>query len=225
MAKIISFMNRKGGVGKSTLCGLIASSLQFRKKIKLLLIDADEQLTLYEERLEEDQNVKSYDIIPFSWEPLDKKDSPIERFCKLIQENEKKYDVILIDTPGKLEGQGTPSVIAVSDIVIVPIVASRKAIKSTLSFLRAIPPIAEKKRAQGFNLKLFGVVNLNDGTLEYNELYQLEGIHGLQLFKNDVSYLTRYKRFPSTVRDFITPKKQKDEYNIFYKEFLHKCEI
>lgn len=224
-AKIISFMNRKGGVGKSTLCGLVAASLHLRKKCKLLLIDADEQLSIYEERLDELEEGagSSYDIIPFKWEKQDKKDNPVQRFCNLIAEKENSYDVILIDTQGRLEGEAVPSIITVSDIIIVPIVASKKAIKSTVAFLESIPPIAEKKRQEGYDLKLFGVVNLNNGSLEYNEVYQLEGLCGLQLFKNDISDLVRYKRTASTLNDLVTPKKQKDEYNVFFKEFTYKC--
>jgi chromosome partitioning protein len=221
MAKIVSFMNRKGGVGKSTLCTLLAGSLHARKKIKLLVIDADEQLSIYDERQQE-QGIKSYDIVPFRWES---EKNPIQRFAKLIEEKETQYDLILIDTQGKIEGLGVPSVIMVSDVVIVPLIASKKDLRSTIAFLEKIPPIAEQKRAQGFDFKLFGVVNRNDGTLEYDELYQLDGFKGMQLFKNDISDLVRYKRFPSTVRDMVPAKKQKDEYNIFYKEFLHRCEI
>jgi chromosome partitioning protein len=226
MAKIISFMNRKGGVGKSTLCTLLAGSLHARKKIRVLVVDADEQLSIYEERRDEQtEGVNAYDISPFKWEPQDKKDNPVERFCKLIAEKEDLYDVILIDTQGRLEGQGVPSVVMVSDVVIVPLIASKKDLRSTITFLDVIPPIAAKRRAQGFGFKLFGVVNKNDGTLEYNELYEFDGFKGLQLFKNDLSDLVRYKRFPSTIKDIVPAKRQKDEYNIFYKEFLHKCEI
>jgi chromosome partitioning protein len=223
-AKIISFMNRKGGVGKSTLCSLIAISLFMRKKYKVLLIDADEQLSIYKQRLEEaSEGAVSYDILPFRWERQDKKDNPIERFCSLIEEKEGLYDVILIDTQGRLEGEGVPSVITVSDVLIVPLIASKKDIDSTIAFLEKVPPIVERKKQQGYDLKLLGVVNKNDGSLEYNELYQFQGLYGMDLFKNDISYLVRYKRVISTISDFIPAKKQKDEYNVFFKEFTYKC--
>jgi cellulose biosynthesis protein BcsQ len=221
MAKIVSFMNRKGGVGKSTLCGLLATSIYRRKKYKILVIDADEQLSVYKKRLKEDG--ESYEIVPFKWEQTDKKDNPVERFSKLISEVEEKFDVILIDTQGKLEGLGTPSVIMVSDVIIVPLVGSEIDLESTVSFLDTIPPLAAKKKAQGYDLKLFGVINKNDGSLEYKELFEFDGYCGLKLFKNDISSLVRYKRFPSTVKDLVPAKKQTDEYNIFYKEFLFKC--
>ncbi|EEU7968189.1 ParA family protein, partial [Klebsiella pneumoniae] len=43
MAKVISFANQKGGVGKSTLCIQQAFYLALQKKKKVLVLDMDGQ--------------------------------------------------------------------------------------------------------------------------------------------------------------------------------------
>lgn len=48
--KIILFANQKGGVGKTTLCGLFANYLAVNQRVPLLVIDADPQQTFYGRR-------------------------------------------------------------------------------------------------------------------------------------------------------------------------------
>ena len=43
--RIVLFANQKGGVGKTTLCGLFANYLSVDRKVPLLVIDADPQQT------------------------------------------------------------------------------------------------------------------------------------------------------------------------------------
>ena len=43
--RIVLFANQKGGVGKTTLCGLFANYLSVEKEVPLLVIDADPQQT------------------------------------------------------------------------------------------------------------------------------------------------------------------------------------
>ena len=48
--KILLFANQKGGVGKTTLCGLFANYLAVNQRVPLLVIDADPQQTFYGRR-------------------------------------------------------------------------------------------------------------------------------------------------------------------------------
>ncbi|MBT31952.1 MAG: hypothetical protein CMO01_20020 [Thalassobius sp.] len=225
-ATIISFMNRKGGVGKSTLLLLTASSLHHRTGKKVLVIDADLQtsiLGLREEEKEMEQGESSfYEIVGFSWSKKNASDIPLLRFHKLIQQIENKYDYVLVDTPGKMEGEEVPLIMTVSDFIVVPIIASSFDIQSTIDFLEIIPPIREDKIKEGFELKVFGVVNKKDRSLEHKHLEALQGIAGMELFDTHISNLVRYKRDKSTFYDLVDPKEKEDEFNLYFNELLGK---
>ncbi len=228
-ASIISFMNRKGGVGKSTLLMLTATALSHRSGKKVLVLDADLQksvLGLRQEELEMDGGAKvPYEVTGFSWEKQNAGDIPLLRFHKLIQEIENKYDVVLVDTPGKMEGEEVPLIITVSDFVIVPIIASSFDIQSTIDFLEIIPPIRQEKSKEGFDLKVFGLVNKKDRSLEHKHLEALQGMAGLELFDAQISNLVRYKRDKSTLVDLVDPGNETDEFNQYFNEFLNKINI
>ena len=49
--RIVLFANQKGGVGKTTLCGLFANYLSVEKEVPLLVIDADPQQTFSGRRI------------------------------------------------------------------------------------------------------------------------------------------------------------------------------
>lgn len=222
MSIIIPFMNQKGGVGKTTLCTLTASAIHSRIKIKILVIDADNQHSIH--KLRQAEGLNTYDIIPFFWKKEGDWDIPLNRFRDLIEEKEEEYDIILIDSPGKLDGQEIPMILTVADFVIVPLVGSFDDIQSTIDYLKIVPPIAKIKESKGFPLSVFGLVNMKDRTLEYDQLQELEGVHGLELFKSSISRKARYKR-KSTIRDVITAKHPTDEFNQYFNEFLTKCKI
>lgn len=223
-ATVISFMNRKGGVGKSTLLLLTASSLYKRTGKKVLVIDADLQtsiLGLRQEELDMEPESKAYyEIIGFSWTKKNASDIPLLRFHKLIQEIENKYDYVLVDTPGKMEGEEIPLIMTISDFIIVPIIASSFDIQSTIDFLEIIPPIREEKVKEGFDLKVLGVVNKKDRSLEHKHLEALRGIAGMELFDTHISNLVRYKRDKSTLYDLVDPMEKDDEYNKYFKELI-----
>lgn len=220
MARIISFATQKGGSGKSTLLMLTAAALHNRTDKKVLVIDADPQRSvkyIYAEEGSKD----AYDVIGFNW-----RQSKAEvNFQKTIQLAERKYDVVLIDVPGKIEGKEVFFSILVSDVVIIPMVASALDIQSTIDFLKQIPEVRAEKERQGFPLEVYGVINKKDQTIEHLQLRQLAGIGGMKLFYSPISYLARYKRYLSTVHDITNPTDRNDEFNKYFDEFRTKCYI
>jgi len=229
-ATIVSFMNRKGGVGKSTLLTLLASSLHHRTDKKVLVIDADLQTSVQgfrreEMEMESELADEPFPIQGFSWSKQSAGDIPLLRFHKLIQDIEHSYDIVLVDTPGKMEGEEVPLILTVSDTVVVPIIASSFDIQSTIDFLEIIPAIREDKKKEGFELSVFGVINRKDRSLEHRHLSALQGIAGMQLFDAQISQLVRYKRDKSTLADLIEPDDPDDEYNQFFEEFLTKIDV
>tara|TARA_Y100001956_G_C4127948_1_gene191408 strand:- start:2623 stop:3264 length:642 start_codon:yes stop_codon:yes gene_type:complete len=207
-ATIISVATQKGGSGKSTLTVLIATALHFRSKYKVLVIDADFQQTIVDNRTQDGESENIYTVIPFNYQTHD--------FLKFITKVAPEYDVIIIDTPGRLQGKDLGVYITISDFVLVPVVASLYDISSTVKFLQSITPI---QKDIGFDV--FGIINKKDRTLEHEVISSVEGHANMKFFKSSISNWARYKRL-STIEDIVSPSKQDDEFNVFYKEFLTK---
>lgn len=218
MAKVISFATQKGGVGKSTLLMLTAAAVHNRTNRKVLVIDCDPQRSVKDISVHEN-SAQAYDVIAFNWN----QPKPEANFDKVLALAEKKYDVIFLDIPGRIDGKEIYFSILVSDAVIVPIVASALDIKATINFLKTLPKIKEIKEKQGYSLEVFGVVNKKDQTVEHLRLKELAGIGNLQFFYSPISNLVRYKRGISTVYDITDPSLVDDEFNRYFDEFMTKC--
>ncbi|MEN7548546.1 ParA family protein [Rapidithrix thailandica] len=216
--RIISFATQKGGVGKTTLLMLTAAAIHNRTKKRVLVIDCDPQRsvkTIYNQ----ENNNDSYDVFAFNWN----QPKPEANFEKTITLAEKRYDVILMDVPGKMEGKEIYYSVLISDFLIVPVVASALDINATISFLKKIPPIREDKMDQGFPFEVYGVINKKDQTIEHQRLKELAGIGGMKLFYSPISNLVRYRRNISTVHDITDSSIEKDEFNMYFDEFMTKC--
>lgn len=104
---IISFVNQKGGVGKSTAAINIAASLK-RRNYKLMFIDADPQGSATQWQAVEDNN--AFEILHHP-EPVNKND---------IEKLSQDYDYLVIDAPPAI-GEITKSILAVTDLAILPL--------------------------------------------------------------------------------------------------------
>lgn len=105
---IISFLNQKGGVGKTTLSINVATALAL-KKLKILLIDADPQNS------------------SLDWVTIRKKDGlfTVVSITKPIIHKEvkkliKDYDHIIIDGPPRIYDVAKSAIVS-SDLVIMPV--------------------------------------------------------------------------------------------------------
>jgi len=104
---IISFVNQKGGVGKTTSAINIAASLN-RRNYKIGFIDADPQGSATHWHALEDN--AAFEIMHHP-EPLARND---------IQKLSQKYDYLVIDAPPAI-GSITKSILAVADLSIIPL--------------------------------------------------------------------------------------------------------
>ena len=107
---IISFLNQKGGVGKSMLATHAAMGLATRKGLSVLYVDADPQASAI------DWQANRKGPLPFEIVGMPK---PIlhESVPKFLT---KGYDVCIIDGPGKLADVPRSAVMA-SDIIVIPV--------------------------------------------------------------------------------------------------------
>jgi chromosome partitioning protein len=115
MAKIISFISRKGGTGKTTNAINLATTLYQMGK-HVLVIETDANYTLNTLRKMElfktKQNSNGFDI-------LGSQDSYVADELTKIKET-RKEDIIIVDSAGKTTDEGMKKLCLVSDMVIVP---------------------------------------------------------------------------------------------------------
>ena len=104
---IISFVNQKGGVGKTTSAINVAASLK-RRNFKVVFIDADPQGSASHWQAVESNNAFEIMHLP---QPVSKSD---------IEELSQKCDYLVIDAPPAI-GDITKSILAVTDLSIVPL--------------------------------------------------------------------------------------------------------
>jgi chromosome partitioning protein len=104
---IISLVNQKGGVGKTTTAINLAASLT-RKNCKVAFIDTDPQGSAVQWHAIEDN--KAFDI----------KHHPRPIFQQDINELSGQYDYVVIDAPPAI-GEITQSILAVTDMAIIPL--------------------------------------------------------------------------------------------------------
>ena len=182
MGKIISFANQKGGVGKTTSCVNIASSLGVLG-FKVLIIDLDPQgnttsgvgiskkglkattkelLTgeLPVSQIIVETPYKNLDVIPTNtalagaeFDLFDLDDSEF-RIKKALDEVKDRYDYILIDCPPSL-GMLTINAFAASDGVVVPMQCEFYALEGLSQLMITINRI---KRMYNPDLAITGIL-------------------------------------------------------------------
>jgi chromosome partitioning protein len=126
---IISFVNQKGGVGKTTIAINIAASLK-RRNNKVILFDADPQGSATQWHAVENNN--AFNILHHP-QPIHKSD---------VEELSQNYDYLVIDGPPGINTI-TKSILAVTELSIIPLTPSPLdlwASKGTLEIIKEIIP-------------------------------------------------------------------------------------
>ena len=138
MAKIISFISRKGGTGKTTNAINLATTLHLMGK-RVLLVETDTNYTLNTLRKMELFKVKDgksgFDI-------LGSQDSQVAEELTKLKES-KKTDFIVVDSAGKTTDEGIKKLCLVSDAVIVPTSLTQNDLLVTYQTVTDLSPARE----------------------------------------------------------------------------------
>ncbi len=252
MGKIISVVNQKGGVGKTTSAVNLASGLGILGK-KILLIDIDPQGNTTSGYGINRKSVKSssYDLLVG-----DKtvKDTAIETKFKnvwvvpssmdlagaeielidLDNRNEKlkqkllpvrdDYDFILIDCPPSL-GLITINALTVSDSVMVPIQCEYYALEGLSQLISSIRQV---KRIYNPALEVEGILlTMYDGRLNLTQqvVREIKKYFAEKLYSTVIPRSVRLSEAPSfgePIQYYDKRSKGADAYNALAKEFLKK---
>lgn len=243
MGKIISFANQKGGVGKTTSCVNIASSLGVLG-FKVLIIDLDPQgnttsgvgiskkglKATTKELLTGELPVgeiiietpyKNLDVIPTNtalagaeFDLFDLDDSEF-RIKKALDEVKDKYDYILIDCPPSL-GMLTINAFAASDGVVVPMQCEFYALEGLSQLMITINRI---KRMYNPDLAITGIlITMYNGRLllSMQVISELEKHYVDKIFRTKISRNVKLTEAPG----FGKPAYYHDKSSKGSKEYL-----
>lgn len=198
--QVLSFVNQKGGVGKTTLAILYATmyaSLHPDKKV--CIIDSDFQQSVVKQ--ENDDKRQGLEPIVAVY-PFIAKDSPnpVMEIMDLIQDCEAKYDLVVIDTIGSVtDVELISTIILFSDVCIIPVQPSKLALNSTVSTISMINEIRESniKKRKAFKTKI--LITIAKQNLESRSITKKNSIFDVQIMENIMKDKTTYIRDISLV--------------------------
>lgn len=158
--KIISFVNQKGGVGKSKLTQIICNSLHKSGK-KTVVFDMDQQYSIYYLRQAElagmktkGEKIDTYPILPVRPQKF------LESVRPFYNEG---YEYVFVDLPGSFEAPHVKEIYSWLDYAFVPMATSPEDLMSSQHFIslmeKEIRPIREEKK---LNYSLYGIFNRID---------------------------------------------------------------
>jgi chromosome partitioning protein len=175
---LISFVNQKGGVGKSTLATHLVCWLK-REGIKVALFDADIQAS-------SSDWLESFDpSIPIERITPDK----VERIPSQLKKLQAEADIVVADGPGGL-GEVTRNLLLVSHVALFPLSPSAFDAKSLQSAREQFD------YAQAMTGEKVGRIILNKVRKRSrlaNEMREAEEELGLQFLKNEIRELDAFK--------------------------------
>ena len=177
---IVTFASSKGGVGKSTTCAAVASTLALSGE-KVLLIDLDQNRTL-------DRWARRAPLDGLTVKAIEP-----SKFSAFLREQEAsaEFDHICIDLPGSREVTLFKA-LARSDLVIIPAQASEPDLREALVVVGDIRDIAETTGRQiPYRLLLTKVYPLRTRVTDY-AYAELER-HGLPLFRTALVERSAYR--------------------------------
>ena len=173
----IVFGNQKGGVGKSTLCIMLANYLTLVKKKQVLVIDMDFQKSINEQRkFDLTKNLNLADTKPYEVLTMDTEDYP-----KYAEQLKKLNDYILIDLPGRLDDESLVPVLKDSHYIVCPFFYEIKSVLSTLNFSKFVK-FLDKDKA------IFFVPNRLKAGTKYETKDDVDGLlHGVGTITKGIS--------------------------------------
>jgi chromosome partitioning protein len=173
MSKVISFISRKGGTGKTTNAINLATTLHHSGK-RVLLVETDLNYTLNTLRKMEIFKAKegktTFDILGSS-------DGELAVELEKIKDS-NKYDIIIVDSAGKTTDEGIKKLCLISNIVVVPTSLTQNDLLVTYQTVTDLTPAKEHNTS----LKILILPNrIHSGTNIYTVRENLKNLDAIIL--------------------------------------------
>ena len=228
MSKIIIFGNQKGGVGKSTITCLCANALsQAPFSYKVLVIDNDNQKSIAEARAFDVEDFEEGEIPPYKVQAM-----TLPEIQSAIGELDKEYDIIFIDTAGKLdtdipiENQEITKGLMYADYLFLPFRAGNFNLDATLPYLDLLLKVQKQREESLRGLKITGFINMYRQRSKMNDLLISEVKHlkagGLKFMVNRMGNYTLFEDIDtlSSMYDEDTNNKAKLNFTVWLNELI-----
>lgn len=184
MAKIITIGNQKGGIGKSTICALLANALAADPfNLAVTVLDVDPQRSLARQRLADLEQHEGR--TPYKLEAATIGDVKAD-----LTALDKANDVLLIDAPGKLDSnqpadqQTVLQLVSISDVLLIPFMPGNFALEASLDFLKASLKIRAQRAADPRPLLVVGLVNMFEGSRTNDDRFLIDELAELRNMVN-----------------------------------------
>lgn len=138
MAKVISFISRKGGTGKTTNAINLATTLyQLGKRVVLVETDTNYTLNTLRkmETFKADNAKNGFDI-------LGSQDNVVADELLTLRDS-RKTDIVIVDSAGKTTDEGIKKLCLVSDVVVVPTSLTQNDLLVTYQTVTDLAPARE----------------------------------------------------------------------------------
>lgn len=208
MPKIISFATQKGGSGKSTLLLVLAAPLATEYGLRIAVLDCDYQQSIVKTRNQLDAhnlaNIQKTD--PAAKYPYDVFPLALDKIFEFIDNPENQdYDLIIIDVPGRADGDDVFNALTACDAVIVPLVSDYLDRASTAEFMGILEAIKQSADEAELDFQYFGLPTKRvAGRREEKDMDDyIDGL-GLSRFDSYLGERTAYKR-ASTLYSLLNP--------------------
>ena len=172
---VISLINQKGGVGKTTTAINIASALSSRNH-NVLMVDADPQGSVMQ--WQSTGANREFDVVQLSMPELGAK----------IKDQGRTFDHVIIDSPPALS-HISREIAASSDLAIIPIAPSSLDIWSSRETIQLVKNVSRKNQGLAARLLVYRKI---PGTRLAAEARDALNSYGLDIFKTEISQRIAY---------------------------------
>lgn len=207
MSKVISFATQKGGSGKSTLALVLAAPLASDYGLRVAILDCDYQQSIVKTRNQVDAAnfEKLQEMNPDATYPYDVFPMSLDKIFDFIDEQANHYDLIIIDVPGRADGDDVFNALTACDAVIVPMVSDYLDRASTAEFMTILETIKQAADGSGIDFQYYGLSTKRiAGRREEKEMDEyIDGL-GLSRFDSYLSNRVAYTR-ASTLYSLLNP--------------------
>ena len=172
---VISLINQKGGVGKTTTAINLASALS-SKNNKVLMVDADPQGSVMQWQATGAN--REFDVVQLSKAELSTK----------IKSHRQNFDHVVIDSPPALS-HISQDIAASSDLAIIPVAPSSLDIWSSRETIQLVTDVGRTRQGLAARLLVYRKI---PGTRLAAEAREALNSYGLDIFKTEISQRIAY---------------------------------